>query len=591
MIKFELKTPQPGVVFYGNRQRNRQSGTTAVILNIQADAGVKEVRFTSIKGCSQIKIDLSTDSFCPDTETLYIGSDVTNIRIKNNMFPKVTKVVSDSKHFLSGNVLVEVFEDRTYRLKNTFCKMMNGGNIDMKKVNWINDNAFEDCWSANITNIEKTVRCDYKAFFSYNGINLLPVVDGAHMMGNIMMTVSNTIPACTTAINRYIDFSGRNVKLTNPGIVNDIYTAHMPKRIYVDNEGIISPDEIYTAGNTSIENIDINPKNKYYTSIDGIVYTADKKTLIRCPVGKSGKVVIPDGVTTIGRHAFRSCKISEVVIPDSVTEIGISAFTESHIQDFTLGKGMTYIGKYMFSTCKNIKHIHIPSHIKEIMSSAFSACNAEDIVLDEGVERIGLNAFEVSTANDTKITLPPSVKMIGNGALRNIKNVTLTDKIPSGFFTSLYTSDSGADIHVNIGGKQYVLPSQSRFQEIDDYVSFLPINDRLLWQQYMYINDSDIMKRYKFIMRAYKAVNGDIEEQSKKEMLDMLRDNQKYIINNCCEYKYKAEYFIFMLSLDICTKQTIEKIISFADKTEGLSLKAYALDALNRIDTKTDFEI
>ena len=157
-------------------------------------------------------------------------------------------------------------------------------------------------------------------------------------------------------------------------------------------------------------------------------------------------------------------KISEVVIPDSVTEIGISAFTESHIQDFTLGKGMTYIGKYMFSTCKNIKHIHIPSHIKEIMSSAFSACNAEDIVLDEGVERIGLNAFEVSTANDTKIILPSSVKMIGDGALRNIKNVTLTNKIPPGFFMSLDTYESGADIYVKIRGKQYILPSQSHFQ-------------------------------------------------------------------------------------------------------------------------------
>ena len=48
MIKFELETPQPGVAFYGNRQ----SGTVAVILNIQADTGVKEVRFTGIKGCS-----------------------------------------------------------------------------------------------------------------------------------------------------------------------------------------------------------------------------------------------------------------------------------------------------------------------------------------------------------------------------------------------------------------------------------------------------------------------------------------------------------------------------------------------------------
>lgn len=584
MTKLELKIPQPGVTFYGNRRL-----TTVTILDIKVDDGVKEVFFEGLKDCDAIEVKIQSDCRCPSVERLYISENVRNISISNNTFPNVNRVNSDSKYFLSGNVLIEHYDVQDiYILKNTFCKKK-GENIDLKNVNRIKDYAFVNCCSGNVTNVSEQILCDYKAFYQYKGIYQLPVVDGAHMMGNIMMTVSNTIPACTTAINRYIDFSGRNVKLTNPGIVSNIYPAHMPKRIYVDNERIISPDEIYTAGNTSIENIDINPKNKYYTSIDGIVYTADKKTLIRCPVGKSGKVVIPDGVTTIGRHAFRSCKISEVVIPDSVTEIGISAFTESHIQDFTLGKGMTYIGKYMFSTCKNIKHIHIPSHIKEIMSSAFSACNAEDIVLDEGVERIGLNAFEVSTANDTKIILPSSVKMIGDGALRNIKNVTLTNKIPPGFFMSLDTYESGADIYVKIRGKQYILPSQSHFQTIDDYVMSLPFDDQILWRQFKYITEP--MERYEFIMRAYKAVDGDIEEQSKKEMLDMLRDNQKYIISNCCTYRYEAEYFIFMLSLDICTRQTIEKIISFADKTEGLLLKAYALDALNRMDTKTDFEI
>lgn len=584
MTKLELKIPQPGVTFYGNRRL-----TTVTILDIKVDDGVKEVFFEGLKDCDAIEVKIQSDCRCPSVERLYISENVRNISISNNTFPNVNRVNSDSKYFLSGNVLIEHYDVQDiYILKNTFCKKK-GENIDLKNVNRIKDYAFVNCCSGNVTNVSEQILCDYKAFYQYKGIYQLPVVDGAHMMGNIMMTVSNTIPACTTAINRYIDFSGRNVKLTNPGIVSNIHPAHMPKRIYVDNERIISPDEIYTAGNTSIENIDINPKNKYYTSIDGIVYTADKKTLIRCPVGKSGKVVIPDGVTTIGRHAFRSCKISEVVIPDSVTEIGISAFTESHIQDFTLGKGMTYIGKYMFSTCKNIKHIHIPSHIKEIMSSAFSACNAEDIVLDEGVERIGLNAFEVSTANDTKIILPSSVKMIGDGALRNIKNVTLTNKIPPGFFMSLDTYESGADIYVKIRGKQYILPSQSHFQTIDDYVMSLPFDDQILWRQFKYITEP--MERYEFIMRAYKAVDGNIEEQSKKEMLDMLRDNQEYIINNYCKYRYEVEYFIFMLSLDICTKQTIEKIISFADKTEGLSLKAYALDALNRMDTKTDFEI
>lgn len=584
MTKLELKIPQPGVTFYGNRRL-----TTVTILDIKVDDGVKEVFFEGLKDCDAIEVKIQNDCRCPSVERLYISENVRNISISNNTFPNVNRVNSDSKYFLSGNVLIEHYDVQDiYILKNTFCKKK-GENIDLKNVNRIKDYAFVNCCSGNVTNVSEQILCDYKAFYQYKGIYQLPVVDGAHMMGNIMMTVSNTIPACTTAINRYIDFSGRNVKLTNPGIVSNIYPAHMPKRIYVDNERIISPDEIYTAGNTSIENIDINPKNKYYTSIDGIVYTADKKTLIRCPVGKSGKVIIPDGVTTIGRHAFRSCKISEVVIPDSVTEIGISAFTESHIQDFTLGKGMTYIGKYMFSTCKNIKHIHIPSHIKEIMSSAFSACNAEDIVLDEGVERIGLNAFEMSTANDTKIILPSSVKMIGDGALRNIKNVTLTNKIPPGFFMSLDTYESGADIYVKIRGKQYILPSQSHFQTIDDYVMSLPFDDQILWRQFKYITEP--MERYEFIMRAYKAVDGDIEEQSKKEMLDMLRDNQEYIINNYCKYRYEVEYFIFMLSLDICTRQTIEKIISFADKTEGLSLKAYALDALNRMDTKTDFEI
>lgn len=584
MTKLELKIPQPGVTFYGNRRL-----TTVTILDIKVDDGVKEVFFEGLKDCDAIEVKIQSDCRCPSVKRLYISENVRNISISNNTFPNVNRVNSDSKYFLSGNVLIEHYDVQDiYILKNTFCKKK-GENIDLKNVNRIKDYAFVNCCSGNVTNVSEQILCDYKAFYQYKGIYQLPVVDGAHMMGNIMMTVSNTIPACTTAINRYIDFSGRNVKLTNPGIVSNIYPAHMPKRIYVDNERIISPDEIYTAGNTSIENIDINPKNKYYTSIDGIVYTADKKTLIRCPVGKSGKVIIPDGVTTIGRHAFRSCKISEVVIPDSVTEIGISAFTESHIQDFTLGKGMTYIGKYMFSTCKNIKHIHIPSHIKEIMSSAFSACNAEDIVLDEGVERIGLNAFEMSTANDTKIILPSSVKMIGDGALRNIKNVTLTNKIPPGFFMSLDTYESGADIYVKIRGKQYILPSQSHFQTIDDYVMSLPFDDQILWRQFKYITEP--MERYEFIMRAYKAVDGDIEEQSKKEMLDMLRDNQEYIINNYCKYRYEVEYFIFMLSLDICTRQTIEKIISFADKTEGLSLKAYALDALNRMDTKTDFEI
>lgn len=586
MTKLELKIPQPGVTFYGNRRL-----TTVTILDIKVDDGVKEVFFEGLKDCDAIEVKIQSDCRCPSVERLYISENVRNISISNNTFPNVNRVNSDSKYFLSGNVLIEHYDVQDiYILKNTFCKKKEE-NIDLKNVNRIKDYAFVNCCSGNVTNVSEQILCDYKAFYQYKGIYQLPVVNGAHMLGNIMMTASDIIPARTTSINKDVDFSKKEtVSMTDIKLVSQIYSANIPKRIYVDNEEPIVPGDIYNMCRYKFEWIDISPKNKYYTSIDGIIYTADKKILVRCPVGRTGRVVIPDGVTAIGHDAFRFCNISEAVIPDSVTEVGAAAFANSNIEKLTFGKGMTYISKRMFRLCRNLKHIHIPSNIKEIMESAFSECNAEDIVLDEGVERIGPEAFEINEEANTKITLPSSVKVIEDYALQNVKNIALTNKIPPGFFRSLNTYDSGADIQVNIGGKQYVLPSQSRFKEIDDYISFLPFNDRLLWQQYTHIIDGDEMKRYEFIMRAYKATNGNIEKQNKKEMLDMLDDNQEYIVEKSLIYN-KTENIAFLLSLNICTKTTIKKIIKAADETDDVSLKAYALEALNKLGRKTDFKI
>ena len=40
-----------------------------------------------------------------------------------------------------------------------------------------------------------------------------------------------------------------------------------------------------------------------------------------------GKVIIPDGITEIGRFAFSGCtSLQSIEIPNSVTEIGASAF-------------------------------------------------------------------------------------------------------------------------------------------------------------------------------------------------------------------------------------------------------------------------
>ena len=54
--------------------------------------------------------------------------------------------------------------------------------------------------------------------------------------------------------------------------------------------------------------------------------SADGKTLIRCQRDIKGTVVIPDGVSKIGRGSFEGCtSLTSLVIPDSVTEIEFEA--------------------------------------------------------------------------------------------------------------------------------------------------------------------------------------------------------------------------------------------------------------------------
>ena len=77
----------------------------------------------------------------------------------------------------------------------------------------------------------------------------------------------------------------------------------------------------------NLKAINVDPQNVTYTSIDGIVYSKDMSEIIRCPGGKEGDCVIPDGVRKIDEKAFAySDKITSVTVPDSVVEFEEDCF-------------------------------------------------------------------------------------------------------------------------------------------------------------------------------------------------------------------------------------------------------------------------
>ena len=64
--------------------------------------------------------------------------------------------------------------------------------------------------------------------------------------------------------------------------------------------------------------------NIYYKSVDGILMSKDGKTVIACPIGKTGSLAISDTVTTIGDYAFFGCLgcTDSLIIGDNVITIG-----------------------------------------------------------------------------------------------------------------------------------------------------------------------------------------------------------------------------------------------------------------------------
>ena len=110
----------------------------------------------------------------------------------------------------------------------------------------------------------------------------------------------------------------------------------------------------------------------------------------------AGSFSIPEGVTKIGKDAFRDCTgLTEVHIPDSVTEIGEGAFlgctglTEVHIPD-----SVTEIGWEVFLGCEGLTEVHIPDTVTEIGYQAFCGCRGlTEIHIPNSVEQIGSEVF------------------------------------------------------------------------------------------------------------------------------------------------------------------------------------------------------
>lgn len=157
---------------------------------------------------------------------------------------------------------------------------------------------------------------------------------------------------------------------------------------------------------------EVNKNNRDLEAVNGVLYTADRKTLVAFPQAAAAtSITLPSSVTTIGECAFQGCRnlnqieLSKVTairknafansalmvltIPATVKEIEAGAFRESKKLEVVDFRGKIKLSDAVFKDCKNLASVNFSPDIQMSRDSIFDGTGFTKISFKAGVEEIG----------------------------------------------------------------------------------------------------------------------------------------------------------------------------------------------------------
>ena len=177
-------------------------------------------------------------------------------------------------------------------------------------------------------------------------------------------------------------------------------------------------------------------------------------------VPSSLKTVTITDANQIGKGAFHKCtNISKIVLNDGITSIGDYAFYNCAIKDFSIPNTVETIGKYAFHGCSRLQEMFIPNSVKSIEPYTFYNCNGiNKLAISENVASIGDYAFYGCSGLDNLI-IPNQTESIGSYAFsycKGLKIINIPDSVTTmgrGAFSSDNNSTNISELHIGSGLK------------------------------------------------------------------------------------------------------------------------------------------
>ena len=170
---------------------------------------------------------------------------------------------------------------------------------------------------------------------------------------------------------------------------------------------------------------------------------------------KIRRIILPEGVVSIGKAAFPFMGIEEINIPSTVREIGSTAFGYDRWLncEIVIPEGVEEIKYQTFNECNRLTIAPmLPKSLKRIGEHAFSMTRFDNLTFPEGLEEIGQGAFQ--DCGLISVHLPDTCLVIGDMAFqlsKKIKDIVMPanlECIPFGLF-SMCDGLETLNIHAN----------------------------------------------------------------------------------------------------------------------------------------------
>ncbi len=169
---------------------------------------------------------------------------------------------------------------------------------------------------------------------------------------------------------------------------------------------------------TQLNSVKVDSENKFFKTVDGVLYSADKSKLIYYPEGNTASsFTVPSGVTVLDVESFSENKtLKTVKLPSTLLEISDYAFANcTSLNKITIPNSVKTIHPDAFYGCKELSSLDIPPSVTIIGDEAFAECTGlSSIKLPSQLDQFGSYVFFGCTALK-KITVPKGLTSVGEG--------------------------------------------------------------------------------------------------------------------------------------------------------------------------------